>query len=215
MPLNDTPKLCECGCGQPTKMSSKTDNKYGWVKDQPLRFVNGHNRRVPLQDRFWEKVNKSGPIHPVLQTPCWLWTGTSNGSKAGYGLTSINGQTIFAHRASYELHYGAIPDGLWVLHKCDVRTCVNPDHLFLGTCKDNAIDRQSKGRSKGEFQEGTPRPLTQGESHHYAKFSEKQVSDIRQRRANGEAGATLAKEYGVTNGTISRIFLRKTWRHVI
>lgn len=91
-------------------------------------------------ERFWLKVAQA--------EGCWLWLGAKG--RRGYGYLHRGGKTdrhpIRAHRASWEIHFGAIPAGLWVLHKCDNPPCVNPNHLFLGTRKDNMDDCASKGR---------------------------------------------------------------------
>lgn len=97
---------------------------------------------MTLADRFWLKVQKG--------SGCWLWTGGKHGR--GYGGLHCGGKVfrkyLQAHRVSWELHHGPIPDGLWVLHKCDNPICVNPDHLFLGTRQDNMGDCAAKGRIK-------------------------------------------------------------------
>ena len=85
---------------------------------------------------------------PIPETGCWLWERATTHN--GYGQISIGGKIMIAHRYSWELHGGHIPDGLCVLHKCDVRCCVNPDHLWLGTQKDNSQDALKKGRLKLE-----------------------------------------------------------------
>lgn len=97
-----------------------------------------HTRRL-LADRFWPKVEKT--------EGCWLWRGTIGAS--GYGKIRATGPSramLTAHRVSWELAYGPIPEGLWALHKCDIRPCVRPDHLFLGTRQDNMDDAKAKGR---------------------------------------------------------------------
>lgn len=98
-------------------------------------------RLMPLTQRFWRKVERSDG--------CWLWTGVRTGR--GYGRIQQGGlekrKALLVHRLSWELHFGAIPAGLVVCHKCDVPLCVRPDHLFLGTQRDNIADCIAKGRS--------------------------------------------------------------------
>jgi len=95
--------------------------------------------RIPVEKRFWGKVQKTDS--------CWIWTGGTNGH--GYGSLVIDhtgNHRIYAHRLSWIIHYGEILNGLQVLHKCDNPLCVNPEHLFLGTQKDNMDDMMAKGR---------------------------------------------------------------------
>ena len=89
-----------------------------------------------LTARFWPKVDKSGA--------CWLWTAAA---RNGYGQLRVGARIIQSHRVSWELHHGPIPEGLHVLHTCDNPSCVNPDHLWLGTHGENMADRDAKGRN--------------------------------------------------------------------
>jgi hypothetical protein len=100
--------------------------------------------RVPISDRrsHFESKFKRDP------SGCWLWT--AGMGRGGYGAYAIFQRQLGAHRASWQIYRGEIPDGLWVLHKCDVRNCVNPDHLFLGTPTDNNRDTVQKGRANLE-----------------------------------------------------------------
>lgn len=96
--------------------------------------------------RFWARVNKEGPVHPVLGTRCWEWTGCR---VRGYGqLFRAPGTPDRTHRISWELAHGAIPPGMYVCHKCDNPPCVNPEHLFVGTSSDNHRDCVAKGRTR-------------------------------------------------------------------
>lgn len=155
-------------------------------------------KRFPLTKRFWNKVSKT--------SGCWLWMAGTN--KKGYGRIQLQNskRKILAHRLSWELEYGPIPEGLKVLHKCDNPSCVNPKHLFLGTDKDNAIDRDSKGRGNWDNAD-------HGENHHCAKLTYKKVSEIKQLLSQNERGKDIAMQFGVSKNTISKIKLGLTWKN--
>lgn len=132
-----------------------------------------------------------GKATPEPNSGCWIWAGTCNWK--GYGTISIGGVQRKAHRASYEAFVGAIPDGMLVCHKCDNPPCVNPDHLFVGTAKDNAQDRDAKGRRGHTGSQRT------------APDVERRVMDA---RASGLGYKKISKLFGVTIATARRIVIR-------
>ncbi len=143
-------------------------------------------RRSP-EERFWALVKK---------TPsCWIWQGCL--SPRGYGTIKVNGRQIGAHRFSWGLRFGEIPDGLEVCHDCpggDNPACVNPDHLWLGTGKENIQDAIRKGR-RGH-----------GEKASNCRLSDLQVEEIRRRGAEpGAAKGQLAADFGITRTHLWRI----------
>ncbi len=142
--------------------------------------------------------------HVVKSDGCWTWTGCLNAK--GYGSVSKGRRlgTMLAHRASYEDFIGAIPDGLCVCHRCDVRSCVNPGHLFLGTQEENIRDMCKKGRHS----------VPRGERVNTAKITANDVIDIRTLYAFGATSVGLADAFGLARATICRIIQRKIWRHV-
>lgn len=158
--------------------------------------------RKTLAERFWPKVRKHR--HP---DKCWSWRASTH--KDGYGWIKIAGRMDLAHRASWMVNFGAIPRGLYVLHKCDNPVCTNPKHLFLGTQIDNMKDMSAKGRRIGRPTSG------KGERAGGAKLTEKQVLAIRSRYAmGGVSQCALAKRYGLTPSPIGQIINRITWRHI-
>jgi len=147
-------------------------------------------------DDFWHFVE----MVPGIE--CWIWTGKRSGHR--YGAFNIGGRCIKAHRFSYELACGPIPDGLHVLHRCDIGFCVRPDHLFLGTHNDNMMDRTAKGR--------TNPPV--GERNAWAKLTDVVVQEIRARYAVGERQVDLAAAFNVDQTTISKIVIGHAWKHI-
>jgi len=155
-----------------------------------------------VRDRFWSRVEKI-PFHT-----CWEWTGAR--ASHGYGIFHLSPKMLggtssytLAHRASWILKHGVIARGLFVLHKCDNRSCVNPEHLYLGTDADNSRDTRSRGRSKIG---GITLPGDRG-----FKLTSEQVLKMHRRLVSGEKGAALAREFGLDPTTVSAIKLGKSW----
>jgi len=132
---------------------------------------------------------------------CWFWYGSTDA--LGYGRMKAEGESK-AHRVSWVLHNGPIPQGMHVLHKCDVRNCVNPNHLTLGTHADNMRDMSEKGRVVNADIRGEKNPM--------AKANNFIVSKIRELAALGEKQARLAKEFGLSPMAVSRIVRMETWK---
>ncbi len=151
---------------------------------------------MTVLERFNEKWE------PEPMSGCWLWTGCCQSD--GYGhLRNQSGKMQQAHRISWELNVGEIPDGLCVLHRCDTRTCVNPKHLFLGTQADNVRDMLTKGRLVSSF----------GESNGWSKLTEQDVRKIR--ALEGQVTAIeIGKIFGVSGRHIGSIHRRQRWAHI-
>lgn len=144
-------------------------------------------------DRFWEKVDRSGE--------CWVWTGSRH--PHGYGSCSrMEGETR-AHRAAWVLSHGPIPNGLFVLHRCDNPPCVNPEHLFLGTQRDNNNDKVAKGRASGGSSPGERNPS--------ARITATCAAVIRDAIARGIPHRTVAAVFGISKSQVTRIANAKSW----
>ncbi len=130
---------------------------------------------------------------------CWLWHRSKRAG--GYGQIKVNGQIIAAHRFSWVLRHGGIPDKLFVCHSCDTPACVNPDHLFLGTARDNSVDMYSKGRKPGWI------PPMQ-------RLTAEDVIRIREAKQCGASSASLAQTYGVNVSHVNKIIRRAIWKQI-
>lgn len=157
--------------------------------------------------RFWKKVNKKGPLHPVLKSRCWEWTAAKDGD--GYGKCTYKGQWGSAHRAAYDMMVGEIGQNI-VCHRCDNPSCVRPIHLFLGTVSDNNADMQQKGRLKiaGNAHK-------KGEDNSASKLTEAQVREIRARYIRGKHGyKKLAQEFSISPQHVRSIVTGESWSHI-
>lgn len=153
--------------------------------------------RKSLEERFQGKF-------AVKETGCWEWTSAKN--IYGYGLINnipdVIPKVVFAHRVSWTIHFGQIPEGLYVLHKCDNRKCVNPEHLFLGTKADNSADRDTKKRQAFGARNGN------------AKYSDKDVLAIYDMHDSGMKNPEIAKVLGGSRITIWEIVTGRKWGHL-
>lgn len=159
---------------------------------------------MTLEERFWAKVNKDGPTLSTALGPCWIWTACK---REGYGAFSVGGKNdnrlVGAHIISYRLANGEIPAGLWILHRCDNRPCVRPDHLEAGTQRKNLRDCVTRGRHSAPV----------GERNGMAKLTSAVVFQIRS-EFDGKNGSMtrLAKQYGVSVPTIHTVIRRTHWK---
>lgn len=153
----------------------------------------------PIADRFWPKVDKNGP------NGCWIWTAATDGNGYGNLGRGRGGDGCEkAHRVSYMLANGSIPDGMFVLHRCDNKLCVNPDHLFHGTHLDNMRDMTEKGRGRGNFHSG--------EAHGTCVLSSVDVATIRSMRASGSLLREIAWRFSISMAHVSAICRGKSRR---
>lgn len=149
---------------------------------------------------FWERVSKTEG------NGCWEWQGAKHRrTRYGYADHVWQKKKITAHRLSWILSVGPIPQGMMVCHHCDNRPCVRPDHLFLGTAADNAADRDAKGRARGG--------RLPGENNGFSKLTAAQVQAIRERHALGTVTQRdIALEFGIGQTSVSRIVRGVRWR---
>jgi hypothetical protein len=145
--------------------------------------MNDAGRRERFLRNFWASIDRTGD--------CWLWTKSRRPN--GYGQTTRDRRNVTVHRVSWELANGPIPAGLYVCHTCDVRHCVNPAHLFLGTSLDNKLDSVTKGRH----------------ATHNKPFLDVDADAVRQRVANGETQQAVADDLGISQTSVWAIVRRK------
>lgn len=192
--------FCQCGCGQLTRVPTRSSPSRGQAKGVPLMFVHGHNQRgnvTPLADRFWPKVDRSGGTDA-----CWPWTGATKGKGKGNFRVSSD-KTVIASRMAWELTWGPIPDGMEVCHRCDFPLCCNPYKcLFLGTHVENMADRDAKGRQ------------AHGERSGKAVFPESTAREILRLAALGWRRDAIAARLDVSSDNVRNIVSGRRWKHL-
>lgn len=190
---------CHCGCGGRTNIAKSSSAKLGRVLGEPYKFIRGHGGgrgRVspPLEDVFLRHVEK----REVFE--CWEWQGSK--LRSGYGRLTYGAVERLAHRIAYEFAHGAISEGEVVRHKCDNPPCCNPNHLEIGTPKDNAQDAVDRSRT------------AHGERNGQSVLTEDDVREARSKYAQGATITAIAQLYGVERSTMRSAIHRKTWRRV-
>lgn len=196
-------------CGKPMLYTSKHCRKCGHIY---IGITQRHPRSDPIV-RFWSYVDKSGG-----PTACWPWTKFIH--PKGYGIYLVRGwgkRTSRTHRIAYELTYGPIPDDLYACHHCDNPACCNPNHIFIGTQKDNMQDaarknRTSKGDTSWSHLHRDHYPV--GESCPNAKLTDNLVREIRTSYSSGMSTYKLAQRFNVSSHTIWTVISHKSWKHV-
>ena len=181
-------------------------NEYGEYEHMVSRINLFHQRKKSLEDRFWEKVDKTNG-----EDACWEWKGHKNlGGYGSFGITlDVSKYTqIPAHRFAYMITYDIpyLPRNVFVCHSCDNPPCCNPRHLWLGSNKSNQIDY---------FAKGLPNRHPTGKDNHMTKLTEEKVLEIRRLGNSGLSMQKIAKIFGVANSTIFYVLKRHTWKHLV
>lgn len=190
------------GCERPSNVAGAAR---GWCLVHYKRWQNsGHplgqfRERPSAGSTLAEQFAWYRPGKPSADE-CWDWEGSTDAG--GYGQIGRDGTMLKAHRVSYELYVGPIPEGAWVLHSCDRPVCVNPNHLRPGNARDNTDDALSRDR------------IRKGEQHGQAKLTEKDVREMRRKRAQGMTYPSIANQYGVGRVTARNAILGVTWDHI-
>jgi len=192
-------KKCEvCGQSYGPKYGQKQFDAARTCSLKCAAEIGRSNRKwKPVSERFWEKVDKRPGHGP--NGDCWVWTASR--LPAGYGTFRLKDRVQKAHRVSFMLHVGDLPEDRMIRHDCDNPACVNPAHLRIGEHFQNMKDMVDRGRGRAPS----------GIAHHSKKLTEDQVrairSDLRKQRE-------IAADYGVTQGAVAAIKSRRTWKHL-
>jgi len=181
------------GCGVPLAPTKGRGRARKWCSER-CRKASGGNPQAPLKttpEKFWGRVDSSGGEHA-----CWPWLGYI--TQDGYGLVGFERRQRGTHRVAWQLANGPIPDGLWVLHRCDNPPCCNPAHLFLGSVADNNRDRHAKGRTRGWAGRNGP-------AHHFYRVTPAMLAVAREMRARGWTQQRIADHLNISRGRVAHI----------
>jgi hypothetical protein len=170
--------------------TAEYSTRYGPMWSDDLRLRRQKSVQARFESRFERQANG-----------CWLWTAGKTATD-GYGKMSVRGKIVLAHRVAYELYVGPVSGDVEVLHSCDNRACVNPDHLWPGDQADNMRDAGEKGRIK------------HSQGHHWAKLTDDIVRRLRSRTHTSAELTMLAATLRVSIVTLRRALRGTTWRHV-
>jgi predicted XRE-type DNA-binding protein len=182
--------LCKCDCG--TILPIAVTSLYGGqtLSCKCLRKKSDEEYLISAKERFFDKL--------IIGKECWIWIGLKN--KQGYGNFNYRGKYYLSHRMSWIFHNGLIPQKYCVCHKCDNPSCVNPEHLFLGTHSDNMNDAYQKGRRNNAK-----------ENHPRYRITKEMVEKVKDLRKTGLTQKKIGEAIGLTQTTVSSILLGKHW----
>lgn len=186
-PMKPNPKTCSKVCYQ--KLSPK------WLLRTPFHELSDEEKKQHLAKYFEKRV--------IRKSGCWDWSTKGNGSKYIRMDYARKEKRISAHRYSYLIHKGEIPKGMFVCHSCDNPRCTNPEHLFLGTCKDNLVDMAKKNRNRT------------GENHANSKIKIKDVIKIKKLLSLGVSAARISRDLHISIHIIYPIKQGKTWKNIL
>lgn len=187
-PSQSIPRVCSHKCQGKLVKEWRSKHGFSWndINDEKLLYQ--------LKIGFDERVEKT--------ETCWIWKGSKISRGYGSFHSDGNGKRISAHRLSWTIHNGKIPEGLVVRHKCNNPICVNPDHLAIGTFQDNSNDRIEAGNSG------------KGSKNCKASLDEEKVKEIKNLLNKGLSGSEIGRRFGVSRTSINAIKKERTWKHV-